>query len=81
MIEIFIPVLWICINANCEFMQSESYFLNERQCLRSLERQKSHMRDLVQQAGRGTINVMEGVCADARVDVDRDKQIKRLKYE
>jgi hypothetical protein len=67
MIEIFIPVLWICINAKCEFMQGEVHFMQEKKCLESLEQQKSHMRDLVRQAGRGKITVLEGICADARI--------------
>jgi hypothetical protein len=67
MIEIFIPVLWICINAKCEFMQGTTHFLNEEQCYKSLDRQKEHMRGLVKQAGKGTITVMEGTCADAKI--------------
>lgn len=29
---IFIPVPWICINANCEFMQQSKYFIVEAEC-------------------------------------------------
>jgi len=74
MIEIFIPVLWICVNAKCEFMQAEGHFLQEEQCLQSLEKQKSHMRELVKQANQGTITVMEGICADAQIKARVEKQ-------
>ena len=29
MIEIFIPVLWICINTHCEFMQSDGFYFTQ----------------------------------------------------
>jgi hypothetical protein len=75
MIEIFIPVLWICINAKCEFMQSDGfYFTQEEKCLISLEQQKLHMRELVKRAGQGTITVLEGVCADAKIKTRIEKQ-------
>ena len=78
MIEIFIPVLWICVNAKCEFMQSEVHFYQEEKCLESLEQQKSHMRDLVRQAGRGKITVLEGICADAKIKARVEKQTSEI---
>ena len=48
-------------------MQSPGYFTQETVCERNLEQQKSHMRDLVKQAGRGQITVLEGICADAKI--------------
>jgi len=73
MIEIFIPVLWICINTHCEFMQSDGfYFTQEVKCTESLDTQKQRMRDLVKQAGQGTITVLEG--ADAKIKIRIDKQ-------
>jgi hypothetical protein len=32
------------------------------------------MRDLVKQAGQGTITVLEGICADAKLKTRIDKQ-------
>ena len=70
--NIFIPVLWICINSNCEFMQSDGfYFTQEAKCIESLEVQKQRMKDLVKQAGQGTITVLEGICADAVIDLSK----------
>ncbi len=75
MIEIFIPVLWICINAHCEFMQSDGfYFTQEIKCTQSLDKQKQRMRDLVKQAEQGTITVLEGICADAKINIRVEKQ-------
>ena len=76
MIEIFIPVLWICINIKCEFMQSDGfYFTNEEVCLASLDTQKQRMRDLVKLAGQGTITLLEGVCVDAKLKTVNEKQV------
>ena len=75
MIEIFIPVLWICINTHCEFMQSDGfYFTQEIKCTESLDIQKQRMRELVKQAGQGTITVLEGICADTKIKIRIDKQ-------
>jgi hypothetical protein len=66
--NIFIPVLWICINSHCEFMQADGfYFTQEAKCLESLDVQKQRMIDLVKEAGQGTITVLEGICADAKI--------------
>ena len=74
MIEIFIPVLWICINTHCEFMQSDGfYFTQEIKCTESLDTQKKRMRDLVKQAAQGTITVLEGICADAKIKTRDEK--------
>jgi hypothetical protein len=79
MIEIFIPVLWICINTHCEFMQSDGfYFSQEIKCTESLDIQKQRMRDLVKQAGQGTITVLEGICADAKIKIRIDKQTSEV---
>ena len=66
MIEIFIPVLIICINNNCEFMQAENYYTKEEQCRKSLDSQKEHMRELTNKAGSKDA-IIEGTCIDARV--------------
>ena len=76
MIEIFIPVLWICINAHCEFMQSDGfYFTQETKCMESLDIQKQRMRELVRQAGQGTITVLEGTCVDAKIEIRIERKV------
>ena len=78
MIEIFIPVLWICVNAKCEFMQAEVHFYQEEKCTQSLEQQKEHMRDLVRQAGQGRITVLEGICVDAKIKARVEKSVSEV---
>lgn len=79
MIEIFIPVLWICINAHCEFMQSDGfYFIQETKCIESLEAQKQRMRELVKRAGQGTITVLEGTCVDAKIEIHIERKVLRV---
>lgn len=69
MTTIFIPLLFICINGNCEFQQSTTYFKEEIQCEEDLERQKKHMRDLLKMARQGKIELMEGTCVDLKVNI------------
>ncbi len=64
---IFIPVLIICLNGNCEFMQGQTYYKNEAQCLASLDMQKQHMLNLIKQADLGSAAVLEGTCVDANI--------------
>ena len=73
---IFIPLLFVCINANCEFMQSTGYFQAEQQCLTDLDLQKQRMRDLVRQAGQGRIEMLEGTCVDLDVKIIKAQQTK-----
>jgi len=68
MIEIFIPVLVICINNNCEFMQAQTHYTVEAQCRASLDTQKQHMRNLVKESGQGQAKVLEGTCINATVN-------------
>jgi len=67
MIEIFIPILFICVNNNCEFMQSTGHFRVEAQCRADLDKQKDHMRDLIKQSGQGEPKILEGTCVDAKI--------------
>jgi hypothetical protein len=64
---IFIPVLVICMNGTCEFMQAKTYYQNEAQCRASLEVQKRHMIDLAKEAKQGKIEYLEGTCIDADI--------------
>ena len=65
--NIFIPVLIICLNGNCEFMQAQTYYTNEAQCKASMDMQKQHMRNLIKQADKGEATVLEGTCIDANI--------------
>ena len=73
MTTIFIPLLFICINSNCEFMQSTGYFESEQQCLADSDKQKQRMKDLVKQAGQGKIELLESTCVDFNVKIIRSQ--------
>jgi len=64
---IFIPVLWVCVALNCEFMQSTAYFKNLQQCEQSIEDQKAYMASV----SRGTITQIEGTCISAKIKEER----------
>jgi len=68
MIEIFIPVLFICFNGNCNFMQAQAHYKSEAQCRASIDTQKIHMLEVAEQADEGKITILEGSCINARVE-------------
>jgi len=63
---IFIPVIWICINAHCEFMQQQGYFIEEEDCKEEVRIHKQKMLDMATEAN-GTITQLEGTCIDATI--------------
>jgi len=73
MIEIFIPVLFICMNGNCDFMQAQTHYTNETQCKASIDAQKIHMLKVAETANQGKYTVLEGTCINARIS-DPKKQ-------
>lgn len=72
---IFIPVLFICINAKCEFMQYTDYSMTETECRESVESQKNRIKEMAK-FGQGKVGVLEGTCIE--VDSRRIKEKKRL---
>lgn len=67
MIEIFIPVLFVCFNGNCNFMQSQTHYKSEAQCRASIETQKVHMIAVAEKANQGKISTLEGTCINTKV--------------
>jgi hypothetical protein len=67
MIEIFIPVLFVCFNGNCEFMQAQTSYRSEAQCRASIDVQKIHMQEVADRAGQGKIDTLEGTCITAKI--------------
>lgn len=63
---IFIPVLWICLNGHCEFMQQNRYFTDEEACKEAVRVQKQKMRDMAKESS-AEITQLEGTCIDATV--------------
>jgi hypothetical protein len=57
-------------------MQSDGfYFTQETKCIESLDMQKQRMRELVRQAGQGTITVLEGTCVDAKIEIRIERKV------
>jgi hypothetical protein len=62
---IFVPVLIVCLNGTCEFMQAKTYYSSDAQCRAVLDTQKQHMQEI----SRGKIDLLEGTCIEADVKV------------
>jgi len=65
--NIFVPILWICINSNCVFMQQSTYFLEEAQCRESMQEQKKKIRFMAKK-NKGTVKQLEGMCVSVNTD-------------
>lgn len=66
MIEIFVPVLWICINANCEFMQDEQHYTRESECKHQIDKQKVKIKKLAKEA-KSQVDTLEGTCISVSI--------------
>jgi hypothetical protein len=62
---IYIPILFVCMNNHCEFMQSMKYFTRESECRSSVEEQKENLRKMAAK-GDATITLIEGTCITLR---------------
>jgi len=58
---IYIPVLFVCMNGNCEFMQSMKYFTRESECRTAVEEQKDNLRKMALKGG-SMVTLIEGTC-------------------
>ena len=64
--DIFVPVLWICINANCEFMQAEQHYTRESECKQQVDIQKAKIRKLAKEA-KSQVEALEGTCISVSI--------------
>jgi len=62
---IFVPVLFVCMNGHCEFMQTMTYYARETECRSALESQKENLRKMALKGG-GMITQLEGTCITLR---------------
>ena len=62
---IFIPVLIICFNSQCEFQQADSYYTKESECRQQVDLQTATLRSLLAEVQPPV--VIEGTCITARV--------------
>jgi len=62
---IFIPILYICMNGHCEFMQAQTWYKSEQQCRAALDEQKDNLRKMASK-GNQTVTQLEGTCITLR---------------
>ena len=58
---IYIPVLFICMNGNCEFMQSQTWYKTDQQCRSAVDAQKENLQKMALK-GNSMITLLEGTC-------------------
>ena len=69
--EIFIPVLFLCVAATpqqpqtCNFMQGQVQFKTEKQCRGSIDLQKEYMAKMLRDAKNEEFEIIEGTCINA----------------
>jgi hypothetical protein len=67
--NIFIPVLIICVNSTCEFQQAQTHYSTDAACRVVMEQQRRRITALTARAG--TEAVIEGTCIQADVPASK----------
>ena len=62
---IFIPVVFMCIDDTCNFMQSQTIYKTEQVCRVAIDVQKMHLAGMAKDAGKPTI--LEGTCISVEI--------------
>ena len=62
---IFIPILFVCMNDHCEFMQTMRYYTRETECRATLDEQKENLRKMALKGGQ-MVTQIEGTCITLR---------------
>jgi len=73
MIEIFVPVLFICMNGYCEFLQAQTSYKAEAECWDSINRKKVRMLDIAEKTDQGKISTLEGSCISTWADDPKNR--------
>ena len=58
---LYIPVLFVCMNSNCEFMQGVTWYKSEQQCRVAVDAQKENLQKMSLKGGQ-MITLIEGTC-------------------
>jgi hypothetical protein len=58
---LYIPVLLVCMNGNCEFMQAQTSYKSEQQCRAVVDAQKENLQKMALKGGQ-MITLLEGTC-------------------
>jgi len=62
---IFIPVVFMCIDETCNFMQSQAIYKTEAKCRVAIDVQKMHLSEMAKDTGKPTI--LEGTCIKVEI--------------
>lgn len=65
---IYVPVLYICMGAQCGFFQSETYTLDEQNCLTEIEQKKADYPSAK----------IDGICVDIKIERKKDEPDSKL---
>jgi hypothetical protein len=58
---LYIPVLFVCMNGNCEFMQAQTSYKSEQQCRAVVDVQKENLQKMALK-GNSMVTLIEGTC-------------------
>ena len=58
---LYIPVLFVCMNNNCEFMQAQTSYKSEQQCRVAVDAQKENLQKMALKGGQ-MVTLIEGTC-------------------
>lgn len=58
---LYIPVLLVCMNGNCEFMQAHTSYKSEQQCRAAVDVQKENLQKMSLKGGQ-MVTLIEGTC-------------------
>ena len=58
---LYIPVLFVCMNNNCEFMQAQNWYKSEQQCRAAVDLQKENLQKMALKGGQ-MVTLIEGTC-------------------
>ena len=58
---LYIPVLFVCMNGNCEFMQAQTSYKSEQQCRAVIDAQKENLQKMALKGGQ-MVTQIEGTC-------------------
>ena len=58
---LYIPVLFVCMNGNCEFMQAQTSYKSEQQCRVAVDVQKENLQKMALK-GNSMVTLIEGTC-------------------
>ena len=62
---VFIPVVFMCLEETCNFMQSQAIYKTEQVCRVAIDVQKMHLADMAKNTGKSTI--LEGTCISVEI--------------